>query len=83
MKASALAYSDFKSFIAKDKSNSDLSQFTRKIENYDVAIDESPEFYIIYFAPSIHKGGALIKGGAATYIYDKKNFKLIERNFWR
>lgn len=82
LKAGSLAYAKFNDKLTKIEIGNDASRFLSDIENYDVHFIEDGTSYSLTISPKPYKG-RMLKGGGATYVYKKKDFKLIKEIYYK
>lgn len=79
-KAVEVAYrEDFLSHIEDRKSNTNLSDFLSKIENYDIHIEQKENDFVVTFGPTVRNNAPDIFGGGARYVIDSKDFIIKEK----
>lgn len=87
LKAALVAFEDFsktlshKSEEARAGRANDpvLAEKLSKLENYDVAIDQTPNAVVVQFGPTVRDKGLDVMGGSVRYVVDRKTFAITRK----
>ena len=79
LKAGMAAYTDFNLTIKGQDDGSSLGKYLAKIESYDVEIKQAADQWIVAFFPR----DTDIRGGGGEYKISKKDFKIMDKTFFK
>jgi hypothetical protein len=82
VKASDVAYTTFVGSLKKMGENSDLENFAREVENYDMHVKEQSDTYTFTFFIR-HYHGRSLKGGGASFVIQKSTYKVLSTEYYK
>jgi hypothetical protein len=82
LKAGSVAVEKFSSLISDDVGKGGVDGFLGVVEDYNVHINISDDFYTFLFVPKLYKGER-IKGGGASIVIRKGDYKVIDFKYFK